>query len=248
MMAKGALAHRQGRWGTAQREAWTDTDVRTIVRVLLAEKSTSLVKFAKKVALGVGVPPKAARAGLLSPAHLTQPSLLKAADDICDAWAGIQARVTSERALKRRRGALLERFVYEAVRSREPDTFPERLVDLPLHPHSGNTTTSSPQDVVADGERWFEIYECKRLPFSRIDTGEIVGLTQADIYELADAYVSGSAEGGDIRPTVAILEDYISLTWTGELSTLKTPEPLYYASVDELLELRDRPSDRQFDT
>ncbi|MES2210090.1 MAG: hypothetical protein V4515_07885 [Chloroflexota bacterium] len=131
----------------------------------------------------------------------------------------------------RRRGAFLERLVYELVSDRIAGaTFREHEVQLTHSPRSRRSWTR-PKEAVASGPA-FEIYECKSdgLP----DVG--------DIDELSDVRTTAIAESVDCRPTIVVFGSEMDLRLKAR--AWRMTETIFGVTTDRIFALRGSAPDR----
>ncbi len=123
------------------------------------------------------------------------PSLRVHADAIADAGYRIASEADIEDR-KRRRGAVVERIVWQLVRMRDSGVLREHSLELTRHRWSGQTW-SNPKELVAIRADACEAYECKLSP---------KGFDQDDLDEFADIRDTATAEGLTPYATLATLE------------------------------------------
>jgi hypothetical protein len=167
-------------------------DVTTVVADLVSVRDLRLIKLADRASLIRTALTADEVYSLITPALYWDDDLGAAAQRVAATALRIGSTPGRDDRV-RRRGALLERLVFELVSIRLPGaTHHEQEVELTRNPRSRRPWTR-PKEVVADGPQ-FETYECKAdaLP----DVG--------DIDELSDISTTAAAEGTDARPTVVI--------------------------------------------
>jgi hypothetical protein len=212
-----------------QERAFQDTEVAELARLLVENPDRQLVVIAGEAIIStLPMPNGKAIAGKIGVRREREPGLIDLVARIYE--LGISIAQTGDLDwIKSRRGALLERLVFELIRSRPATPRRELKVELTRNRWT-RQSWSRPKDVLLDkaGDP-FEVYECKRNPAA------LGGYQQDDIDELADIHESAEAEGRDSRTCLAFLEAYETIDRV--LRRLTFRGPLYYASRDELLEL-----------
>lgn len=220
-----------------QEQAFEDEDVKALAQLLVDHPDRQLLVLAGTAIISPRpMPNRRALAGLLGLRRDTEPGLLDLAARVYELGLSI-AQTGSSDWVRSRRGALLERLVFDLIRARPANPSREQKIELTRNRWT-RQGWSRPKDVVLDAARDpVEVYECKRNPAA------VGGIDQEDVDELADIFETAEAEGRDGRMCVAFLEPYETMNRL--LRRLDFRAPLYYASRDELLELAVRPPVRR---
>lgn len=221
------MHYRQGTIPADQEAAFNHPDVVSIADAVERHPKMALVKLVQRAILFNRNPTEQELFGLMGPSLALDPTLARPARTIAECGVRISLR-TSIAECKRQRGAVLERLVWTLVRSRATVVHREQQIELTVNRRSRNQW-SNPKEIVVD-EHVFEVFECKSD--GMIDIG--------DIDELSDIWSTATAEGTASRPTVATLESEMKLRAMAPGWRLK--EPIYYAAIDQLLDLRERPA------
>lgn len=223
------LTTRPGTPDPRQELAFGHADVVTITDALLQHQELALLKLARQAIISPDVLNDDYIRRFLGPVA-TKP-VMKAARRI--AAAGNRIAREPDLDLKgRRKGAVLERLVHGLVRQREA-TEREAEIQLTRNPHT-RRPWSRPKEVVVPSADPVEVYECKFH-------GQ--GLEQPDVDELGDIDLTVRAGGADSRASVAIMAS--KKTLDAARPGLRLSEPLYFAELDDLLDLRYRPPSRR---
>lgn len=224
-----ALTTRPGTPDPRQELAFGHADVVTIADALLRHQELALLRLARQAIISPNVLDDGYIRRLLGSAATTP--VMKAARRI--AAAGNRIAREPDLDLKgRRKGAVLERLVHGLVLQREA-TEREAEIQLTRNPHT-RRPWSRPKEVVVPSANPVEVYECKF-------NGR--GLEQPDVDELGDIDLTARAGGTGSRACVAIMASKTTLD--AARPGLRLSEPLYFAELDDLLDLRYRPSSRQ---
>ncbi len=223
------LTTRQGTPDPRQELAFGHADVVAIVDALLRHQDLALLKLARQAIISPDVLDDDYIRRLLG-SVATKP-VMKSARQI--AAAGNRIAREPDLDLKgRRKGAVLERLIHGLVRQREA-TEREAEIQLTRNPHT-RRPWSRPKDVVVPSADPVEVYECKF-------NGR--GLEQSDVDELGDIDLTARAGGVRSRACVAIMASKTTLD--AVRPGLRLTEPLYFAELDDLLDLRYLPASRQ---
>lgn len=201
--------------------AFNNPHVESIARELLTARHRALVRFAKIAILSDATGKEVV---LLGEQASRDPALVQAARRIAMAGREISKMRIGEASNVR--GAVVERIVYEFVRSREPTTLREHRVKL------GNRKWSHPKEVVTNADP-VEVYECKRLPRR---------FNQADIDELHEIGLAVRNMGRGCLPAIVAMEPRGALKRALEGLTLGAD--VYWVAEDEIIELGDAPPSR----
>lgn len=202
----------------AQEQAFQHADVAEIARNVVDGNHVLLVRLAN-IAIIYPWP------GVLA----TQPAIPSALKTHAQAIADAGLRVATEPdedTKNRRRGAVVERVVWELVRKRDSSVLRERSIELTKNRWSG-ATWSKPKEIVRLSADECEVYECKLSPRA---------LKKDDIDELADIRDTAAASGKTALVGVATLDTYT--TFRQHASRLRTHGPLHYVTQAEVLSLR----------
>jgi hypothetical protein len=221
------MRYRQGRIPADQEAAFNHPDVVSIADEVERHPKMALVKLVRKAILFNRDPTEQELLGLMGPSLALDPTLAGPARTIADCGVRISLRPSADEC-KRQRGAVLERLVWTLVKSRATVVHREQQIELTVNPRSRNQWTH-PKEILVD-EHPFEVFECKSD--GMVDIG--------DIDELSDIWSTATAEGTVSRPTVATLDSEMRLRAMAPAWRLR--EPIYYAAIDQLLELRERPA------
>lgn len=223
------LTTRPGRRNAHQAAAFEHPDVRELVDAVLAFQEVALLKIARQAIIqSRPTPPQVLRRMLgVHPSD----ELVAAAQTVSEAGARIAGEPDDD-LRKRRKGAVLERLVLALVSARAAT---EHEVDIRLdrNPHT-RRQWSFPKEVVVPQDDPTEAYECKF---------DGRGLDQADVDELGDIHLSSEASGSQCHATVAIMASGVTLE--AVRPSLQITEPLFFAELDDLLDLRFRPAARR---
>ena len=148
---------RNGRIPDVQERAFRHPDVVTIATNVVRGRHSSLVRLTKLA--------------ILWPLQNTNPLDLIAMTGVPPAIAGRGAaiaraglRIAAEpdnETRKRRRGAVVERIVWTALRSRDPNLVREQEIELVKNRWT-NRPWSYPKEIVSQRPTEFEVVECKR--------------------------------------------------------------------------------------
>lgn len=207
-----------------QDSAFEHDDVVALVADLVASPDLRLVKLASKAALVSRRLDFDESYSFIGPMLYDDDELGPIAQRVFARAQNI-GNATTEDARLRRRGAMLERLVFELVDRRLPGkTYRERDIELHRSPRSKRSWTNS-KDVVAEGTA-FEVYECKGD--GMIDVG--------DIDQLCDVVTTGVAEGTDVRATAVTFGSEVELRVRAVAWRLT--EPIQGVPIDRILELR----------
>lgn len=143
------------------------------------------------------------------------------------AAAGLRiSREPNEEDRDRRRGALVERIVWEQVRRRDRRTLRERSVQLTKNRWTGRSW-SKPKEILAVRADECEVYECKLTPGS---------FDQDDLDDMADIRDTAADEGLSVYSTLATLESYTVFRQT--IGRCRTRGDLHYVTEAEVFALR----------
>jgi hypothetical protein len=224
-----ALNTRPGHVDPRQAAADAHADVIALADLVLRHRDLALLKIARKAILQTVPSDDITLKRMLGSAFT--PGLLEAASAVAKAGSRLCNEPDEDRR-KRCRGAVLERIVHGLVAQRATA---EREADIELiqHEHTGREW-SRPKDVVVPVGDPVEVYECK---FNG------VWLDQDDVEELGDIDQTARHAGGDCRATVAVMSSAESLF--GARANLRLQEPLYFAELEDLLDLSRREASRQ---
>ena len=224
------MRYRAGSPDARQERAYEHPDVTGLVRDLVAQPDIRLVKLAAKASLIRTVPTPDEFYSLITPALYWDDYLGSVAQRVAQHALNIGTAVAREDRV-RRRGAFLERLVFELVASREPGrTYREQEVQLDRAPRSGRAWTR-PKEVLADAAT-FELYECKADGL--VDVG--------DIDELSDVMTTATAEHTDARPTVVVLDSELALRV--HAVAWRLTETIYGVTTERILGLREEAPSR----
>lgn len=224
-----ALKTRPGHIDPRQAAADAHTDVIALADLVLRHQDLALLKIARQAILQTVPSDDATLTRMLGSAFT--PGLLEAARAVARAGSRL-CNEPDEGSRKRCRGAVLERIVHGLVAKRAT-VEREADVELTHNQHTGRAW-SRPKDVVVPVGDPVEVYECK---FNG------VWLDQDDVDELGDIDQTARHAGGDCRATVAVMSSVDSLL--GARANLRLHEPLFFAELDDLLDLSRRESNRQ---
>jgi hypothetical protein len=203
----------------AQEAAFQHPDVVRIAQLVVAAGDLTLLKLAS---IAIIHPFPAVAADLIALVRLT-PGTEGRARRIAAAGLRI-SREPDEDARVRRRGALVERIVWEQVSGRDASAQRERCVELSSNRWS-RAAWSKPKEIVAARPDECEVYECKLTPSS---------FDQDDLDELADIRDTAAGEGLTPFATLATLESFT--TFRSSLRR-RTHGPLHYVTDVEVLTL-----------
>ena len=224
-----ALKTRRGRGDPRQAAASAHPDVTTVADAVLQHQELSLLKIARQAILQT-VPSDDATLTRTLGASFT-PTLLAAARLVATAGSRL-CNEPDEETRKRYRGAVLERLVTGLVAQRAT-VEREAEIELTRRPHTGRPWSHPKEAVVPTGDP-VEVYECK---FNGI------WLNQDDVDELGDIELTAGDAGDDCRATVAVMASAQTL-WSAR-GLLKLRERLFFAELDDLLDLSRRAASRQ---
>jgi hypothetical protein len=229
---------RPGRIPAAQNEAFNHPDVAAIASHVVRGRHASLVRLTKLAILWEI--PHTDPLSLVAMSHVP-PGLAAHGEAI--ARHGMRIATDPDLAVvKRRRGAVVERIVWAALKMRDRNLMREQEIQLAQNRWT-NRPWSNPKEVVSQRESAFEVVECKRDPN---------GLDQHDLDELADIRDTATAEGMTPYPTVAVMEAGRSLraALAGRRGRppLRTHGALLWVAEDELIELVGGPSTHELRT
>lgn len=152
---------------------------------------------------------------------------------IADAGLRIAAEADEE-TRDRRRGALVERVVWELVKKRDRRARRERCIELTRNRWSGESW-SKPKEIVCIRTDECEVYECKLSPR---------GLNNDDTKELAD--IRDTAAADDLTPYVGVATLETGTTFRQHATRLRTHGPLYYVTQAEILGLGSSTPEKTF--
>lgn len=191
---------RQGTIPRAQEREFTHPDVVAIATNVVRGHHFSLVRLAK-LAILWSLPASDPRTVLT--VVPVPPELAGRAEAIVRAGLRIAAE-PDIRTRKRRRGAVVERIVWAALRIRDRNVLREQEIELTRNRWT-KRSWSKPKEVVSERPDALEVIECKRDPES------LGGLDQDDLDELADIRDTAASDGLTPHVTVAVMEAARSL-------------------------------------
>jgi hypothetical protein len=134
----------------------------------------------------------------------------------------------------RRRGAVVERVVWELVRKRDPALMREKQIELTSHRYS-QRAWCNPKEIISYRSHEYEVHECKLSPN---------GLDKDDVDELADIRDTAVNEGLTSFVGVATLDT--DLAFQQHAKRLRTHGPLHYVTEKDVLRLGGDPPIRTF--
>jgi hypothetical protein len=218
------VRHRAGRRNREQELAYEHEDVVSLVGEIVSSPDLRLVKLAQKVTLIRHELDHDEVYSLIGPILWDDDELGEVAQRVV-ASAHRIGTASNRDARVRRRGAFLERLVFELVDARKPGvTHLEHEVELTRSPRSRRQWTNPKEVVVADQP--FEVYECKAD--GMVDVG--------DVDELSDVVTTGAAEGVEARAVVVTLGTELEMRRRSVVWRLT--EPIHGVTIERILDLR----------
>lgn len=211
----------------AQEEAFQHPDVVRIAKEVVAARDVKLLQLAK---IAIIHPFPAVAADLIALVRIN-PGTEGRARKV--AAAGLRISREPDTDMKvRRRGALVERILWEQVVARDASAQREMSVRVTQNRWCGNEWTK-PKEIVALRPGECEVYECKLTPSS---------FDQDDLDELAD--IRDSARSEALNPLVAMATLESATTFLSGVSGRRTHGDLHYVTEGDVLSLSTGPPTR----